>query len=83
VTARPKRAAAVVALAATALCLAGWHFVAIELLGPIAARATGNPPRLAFWQRVPEPLQAYLADDIKLLIGWTFDAAISRRAVRA
>jgi hypothetical protein len=77
-TTRPKRVAPLVALAVAALCLAGWeHVVAIGLLGPIDARAAGNPPRLAFWERVPEPLRAYLADDIKLLIGWTFDAAAS------
>jgi hypothetical protein len=74
--ARPRRAALLLALVAALLCAAGWeHFRIAGLLGPIGAGAVANPPRLAFWQRVPEPIQTHLADDIKLLIGWTFDAA--------
>jgi hypothetical protein len=48
------------------------------LFGPIdAARSVSLPPRLDFWNRLSAPVRAYLADDIKLLIGWTFDAAAS------
>jgi hypothetical protein len=48
--------------------------------GPVDARAAGtNVPRLAFWHALPAAVRDFLADDIKLLIGWTFDAAAARR----
>jgi hypothetical protein len=43
--------------------------------GPIGNSVSVETPRLAFWQLLPASARAYLADDIKLLIGWTFDAA--------
>ncbi|HXP76783.1 MAG TPA: hypothetical protein VN823_21790 [Stellaceae bacterium] len=45
-----------------------------------AAPAGGEPAQLGFWRGLPPSVQAYLADDIKLLIGWTFDAAAAKRS---
>jgi hypothetical protein len=52
--------------------------------GPVDARAAGaSAPRLAFWRGLPPAVRDYLADDIKLLIGWTFDAAAAGRPLEA
>jgi len=51
--------------------------------GPADAAAGGGPTQLGFWLGLPAALRAYLADDIKLLIGWTFDAAAAKRALEA
>jgi hypothetical protein len=49
--------------------------------GPAGAAPTATDrKRLDFWLGLPTSVQAYLADDIKLLIGWTFDAAAAKRA---
>jgi len=55
------------------------------LFGPIdaATSTSARPPRLDFWTGLPAPVRAYLADDIKRLIGWTFDAAGSRARLSA
>ena len=49
--------------------------------GPAKARsASGEPAQVGFWLALPSGVQGYLADDIKLLIGWTFDAAAAKHS---
>jgi hypothetical protein len=52
--------------------------------GPAGAVPAGSePPRLGFWLGLPPAVRRYLADDIKLLIGWTFDAAAAKRSFQS
>jgi hypothetical protein len=48
------------------------------LVGAEGASGVGTTLKLDFWQNLPPPVRSYLADDIKLLVGWTFDAAVSQ-----
>jgi hypothetical protein len=42
---------------------------------PTRAAAAADPaPRLCFLQALPQDRRAAIADDVKLLVGWTFDA---------
>jgi len=50
---------------------------AAEVAPPVTATNAG--PRLCFLQAVPDDQRAAIADDIKLLIGWTFDAYAAER----
>lgn len=46
------------------------------LFGPIDRAASVSPSApLDFWNGLPAPVRGHLADDVKLLIGWTFDGA--------
>lgn len=48
-----------------------------------AAASAGDHKQLDFWLGLPAAVRDYLADDIKLLIGWTFDAAAAKRVFKA
>ena len=58
----------------------------LSMLWLALGHGTGHaaaPPRLCFWRSLPAPLKAYLVDNTKFLIGWTFDAAASKAALHA
>ncbi|HVM81481.1 MAG TPA: hypothetical protein VMU06_20840 [Stellaceae bacterium] len=48
-----------------------------------AAAHAAASPRLCFFRTLPAPIRAYLLDDIKFLVGWTFDAAALNPTLRA
>jgi hypothetical protein len=49
-------------------------FVLLSLGATASAQATPDIPRLCFLLALPQDQQSAIADDAKLLIGWTFDA---------
>src|SRR5271167_7921 len=53
--------------------LLGSAALALLLIGGTAG-ADPPAPQLCFLKALPQDRQAPLADDVKLLIGWTFDA---------
>ena len=54
--------------------LLGAGGLALLLLGGAAGADTPTAPKLCFLKALPQERQAAVADDAKLLIGWTFDA---------
>ncbi len=56
--------------------------LALLPLRAAAAPAVDSIPNLCFLQTLPQDRQAAVADDVKLLVGWTFDAFASGYAYR-
>jgi hypothetical protein len=60
-------------------CLAALLMALATLWSGAATARSGDGPTLCFIRQLNEPLRSDLADDVKLLIGWTFDVAVSAR----
>ena len=62
-----------------------WKTVTTAILLALAApsSAFADPaPKLCFLQALPAAQRAVMADDVKLLVGWTFDAFAAGRALQ-
>ena len=64
-------------------CLAVQLCVFAPAFAAVRTDPAEEAPPLCFLYRLPTSLRSYVADDVKLLVGWVFDAAVSGVALRS